>query len=473
MVEKFVVDKAYEQLKLGKVGYFSVADMVEASINVSVFFNKLVFGDERFEFAEAQTSALNLMYLKYELEDILTSLGDQILSDNYGNAEDIEDYRLQKVFYYKVLIATYEQFKKMITAEYGEDSSKITASLVSLDEAMNTFAKQLHILTVATGTAFPDLEPISVSNEWDSCRVLKDKATEITETDDLAMYHLSMQSGQYAISGEYKYYTSQSGSGGMEPTGDLYKENIETGERILLRENTLAQFINVVNDKVFYTLYGSGPYNVGVHMISTDGTGYKKLSDKMICALVADDTHVYFAEDPAAETSSGINRIAYGSDNATAEVVVPSVSGYMYDMNLLSGQIVYSAIQTDMSAGMRIVMYNLSDKSETIIHDGHGLFEDFVEMWVHGDYVYILKWHSDSSGLGSEEEMPQAMMRDLYRYNLTSKKYEVCELPIADYEQIIAGYYIGDIYSDILDDFEKELPFDFESSSEYVFVSVS
>lgn len=473
VVDKLIVDKAYEQLELGKVGYFSVVDMVEASIDISVLINKFMFGDAQFEFAEAQTSALNLMYLKYELEDTIMSLGNQMASGNYSNAEDIEDYRLLKAFYYKVQIATYEQFKKMIVSKYGEDSPRITDDLASLDEAINAFSKRLHILTLATGSAFPDLESISSSNEWDNCRELKDRATEITEADDLAMYHLSMQSGQYAISGDYKYYTIQNESGEMEPTGDLYKENIETGERILLKKNTLAQFINVVNDKVFYTLYGSGPYNVGVHMISTDGTGYKKLSDQMVCSLVADDTYVYFAEDPfATEFSAGINRIAYNSDDTNTETVVPSVSGYVYDINLLSGRLVYSEVKTAVDMNTRIVIFDLSSKSKTIINDGDGNPEVFEEMWVHGNYIYILKWHGHFYGSCAEYELSEAMKRDLYRYNLTTKEYEICELPVANCEELFAGYYIGDIYSDILDAFEKELPSDFENSTQYIFESV-
>lgn len=473
IADKFV-DKAYEQLNLGKSGYLSVTALIEESVNISVMLHKLIYGENNaFAYSSAETNAINLLMFKNELLKDMDNLGKKILSDNYTNEQDIEDYRLLNVLYYRILIAANEQLEDMIVAQGRENESDMKVVINNLHKNNDIFSKNLYRLIISKWEKFADTKELSKSNLWDNFEELKSKATELSEGNDLAMYYLSIQSGQYAISGDYKFSTIQNGNDGMEPTGDLYKENLKTGERILLKKNTLAQCINVVGDKVFYTQYGGGPYNVGVHMISTDGTGYKQLTDTFVHTLVADETYVYYATDYTYDQSGGIKRIEYAKTAPTEEVVVSSISGPVYDMSITNGKLVYSEMKTIVDENTRIIIYDLASKTKNTINDNDGVLEVFEEIWTHNEYIYILKWHGHRMGQGLSSELNESMMRDLYRYNISSGKYEICELPIASYEKPYGDYYIGDIYSGILDDFEKELPTDFSASSKYVFSSVN
>ena len=473
IADKFV-DKAYEQLNLGKSGYLSVTALIEESVNISVMLHKLIYGENNaFAYSSAETNAINLLMFKNELLKDMDNLGKKILSDNYTNEQDIEDYRLLNVLYYRILIAANEQLEDMIVAQGRENESDMKVVINNLHKNNDIFSKNLYRLIISKGEKFADTKELSKSNLWDNFEELKSKATELSEGNDLAMYYLSIQSGQYAISGDYKFSTIQNGNDGMEPTGDLYKENLKTGERTLLKKDTLAQCINVVGDKIFYTQYGGGPYNVGVHMISTDGTGYKKLTDTFIHTLVADESHVYFAVDYTYDQSGGIKRIDYSASSPVEKAVIPSISGIVYDMSLADGKLVYSEVKTVVDKNTRIVVYDIASKSKRIINDNDDVLENFEDIWTHNDYIYILKWHGHGMGQGYGTTINESMMRDLYRYNMASGKYEICKLPTASYDKIFGDYYLGDIYSGILDDFEKELPTDFSTSSKYVFSSVN
>lgn len=464
------VDKAYEQLNLGKSGYLSITALIEESVNISVMLHKLFYGENNaFAYSSAETNAINLLMFKKELIKDIERLGEDILSENYTNAQDIDDYRLLNVLYYRILIAANEQLEDMIVAQGRENEADMASVISALHSNNNLFAKNLYILTTSSGTTFADVSAAAKANDWDKFDALKSKATEISESNDLAMYYLAIQSGQYAISGDYKYHTIQNGNDGMEPTGDLYKENIKTGEKTLIKKDTLAQCINVVGDKIFYTQYGGGPFNVGVHMISTDGTGYKKLTDTFVHTLVADESHVYFAVDYTYDQSGGIKRIDYSATSPTVETVISSISGIVYDMSLTDGKLVYSEVKTVVDKNTRIVVYDLSSKSKSVINDDDDVLENFEEIWTHNGYIYILKWHGHGTGQGFGTTINESMMRDLYRYDMASGKYEICELPTASYDKIFGDYYLGDIHSGILADFEKELPSDFANSAKYIF----
>ncbi|MBE6768328.1 MAG: hypothetical protein E7549_05380 [Ruminococcaceae bacterium] len=466
------VGAAYEQLGSGITGYIPIKALIEGSVNISVMLHKLIYGENNaFAYSSAETNAINLLMFKNELLKDMDNLGKKILSDNYTNEQDIEDYRLLNVLYYRILIAANEQLEDMIVAQERENEADMKAVIDNLHKNNDIFSKNLYRLTISKGEKFVDTKELSKSNSWDNFEELKSKATEPREGNDLAMYYLSIQSGQYAISGDYKYLTIRNGNNGMEPTGDLYKVNLTTGEKALIKKDTLAQCINVVGDKIFYTQYGGGPFNVGVHMISTDGSGYKKLTDEYIHTLVADESYVYYAVDYTYDPNEGIKRIAYDSSASTEETIIPSISGFVYDMCISNSKLIYSEVKTVVDKNTRIVVYDLSARNKTIINDGDDVLENFEEIWTNGEYIYILKWHEHSSGQGVVSDVSNVMRRDLYRYSLVTEKYEVCELPIASYDKIY-GYCIGDIYSGILDDFGKELPTDFSTSIKYVFSSV-
>lgn len=476
-----IVEKAFDKAtdvakqKIPIPKYSATLKMAEASMNVSVFVHKLMYGEHNaFIYSAAETSAINLLKLKNVLTSNMEKLSKQILEEKYSNQQSIEDFRLMNVMYYRTLIAANNQLEALIVAQ-GREKGDMKTVIDDLHDNNNVFAKNLYILTVSESKAFVDINELIKSNSWDSYDGFEFEVAGSGSSDDLAMFHLSLQGGQYAISGNYKYYTIQTGSYQTELFGDLYKENIKTGERTLLKKDTLAQNINVVGDKIFYTLYGNGPLFSGVHMISTDGSGYKQISDKFVHSLVADEKYVYYAEDIYSEVGAGIRRVPYTLDINKTETVVSSISGEVSDMNLIPGKLIYSENINSDVFNSHICIYDIATDSKQVINKGYdGILEIFNEVWIHDNYIYILKWHGHSVGQGTTDELPEMLKRDLYRYDIKSKKYEVCKLPVAEYEVLVAstGFSIGEIYSGgIVDDFEKLLPHDFKGSKKYQFIA--
>ncbi len=455
--------------------------MFEVSLQVGVLIDKILYGEESATArASAENNSIILLKLKEILFDDMARLAQTIIDENYSNQQHIEDYRLLSVFYYRVLIVANEQFEDMLIAQGKKDEMKDVIEILRSDS--NLFAEKVYVLTLAEGLAFPDLNGLK-DNFVDTYFDPGVETTPTTPTTDiqsensynqsnsLDMYHLSLYAGQYAISGNYKYYTETYGLDEyMEPVGGLYKKNLSTGEETLLKDNTNAQNIQVVGNKVFYTLYGGGPYYWGVHMINTDGTGYKALYNSEVHCFVADENNVYFAANDSSKT---IKKISHTSN--TGIQTMTKFNYIPYDMNLVSGGIVYRD-EVNSTQLSDIVVYNFSTNSQTVINSSEKSLED---VWVNGNYIYCLKWKYSHNGFVSDDDglSPEiAFEREFIRYNVSTGVWECCDLPAAEYEtEDVVGtkYYNADIYSGLLDDFEKELPKDFAGSSKYVFTKVT
>ncbi len=459
----------------------SVFSLIDASLQTSANINKLLYGEQNsFAYSSAENNAIILLKLKEILFDDMARLAQTIIDENYSNQQHIEDYRLLSVFYYRVLIIVNEQFEALIIAQGRE--GELEDVLGELKKNSNLFAEKVYVLTLAEGLAFPDLNGLK-DNFVDTYFDPGVETTPTTPTTDiqsennynqsnsLDMYHLSLYAGQYAISGNYKYYTETYGLDEyMEPVGGLYKKNLSTGEETLLKDNTNAQNIQVVGNKVFYTLYGGGPYYWGVHMINTDGTGYKELYNSEVHCFVADENNVYFAANDSSKT---IKKISHTSN--TGIQTMTKFNYIPYDMNLVSGGIVYRD-EINSTQLSDIVVYNFSTNSQTVINSSEKSLED---VWVNGNYIYCLKWKYSHNGFVSDDDglSPEiAFEREFVRYNVSTGVWECCDLPAAEYQtEDVVGtkYYNADIYSGLLDDFEKELPKDFAGSSKYVFTKVA
>ncbi len=451
-----------------KESTLSMLSIWEKSVDISVFLFKLCYGENNpFAYSEAETACINLLRLKEDLISTITELGETIKAEKYSDMQHIDDYRLLNIFYYRLLIAANLKFKEMIIADKREVELADTIRL--LDENNNLFAQNLYKLSVSTGEAFLDISALAKNNTWDTYKALKDNAVAPTTVNDLAMYYLSVQSGSYTINNGYKYHTIQFESGDMEPAGGLYKENLVTREKVLLKEDTLARRINVVEDNVFYTKYGSGAGDMGVYMIAADGS-YKEIYNDFIGGLAADSEYVYFATDGfySNDGSAAIYRVNYLKNDFSKEKIT-DIGPTIGDLNIAGNKLVYSEIPTMVDTNKNVVIYDIASKTKEIIPN----MDMFEDVWVHGNYIYILKWSGGEqlSGQGYKDNL-DFLNRSLYRYNMTNSKMEKCDLPQADYEELFSGFCIGDIYSNILDDFEKELPNDFAGSQKYVFVTV-
>lgn len=199
---------------------FGTIQLLDISLDAGVWVVKLMEnilpGRDSFAFADAQTSALYLMYLKRDIAEVLDELAHTILVENYSNEQHIEDYRLMTIFYYKTLIAMYEQFKNLLIAEYGIDSEHIADDITKFDSDINEFSQRLYVLTAADGVAFPDVEEVSKSNKWDGSDVVSINAKEVPdgleglgaasmtlifggiEADSIQYYNCS-ESGNFAV----------------------------------------------------------------------------------------------------------------------------------------------------------------------------------------------------------------------------------------------------------------------------------
>lgn len=297
--------------------------------------------------------------------------------------------------------------------------------------------------------------------------------------NDLSNFYLALQQGQYAISNGYKYYTIQGeheGGEGMDASGHLYKENLETGEKTLLKSNVLAQCINVVEDKVFYTMYGAGPYNNGIHMISTDGSGYKRLSDCQPSTLVADQNYIYYAEYGVVNENPKIKRISYQEDTLSEETVTENGGMYIRHLSLLPGKLIYSYQEFLMDSNCEIAIYNLETKENLIVGEqtsesdkSYSALNYDEMMWAHGDYIYLLTWKNFYAPL-TKDKFEKHLGRYFTRYQISTGSWEICsDVPLASYISLpyMDDYYMGRIDTNI-EFIEKGLPSDFKKS-EYVF----
>lgn len=162
---------------------FGTIQLLDVSLDAGVWVVKLMEnilpGRDSFAFADAQTSALYLMYLKTDIAEALDELAQTILSENYSNEQHIEDYRLMTIFYYKTLIAMYEQFKNLLIAEYGINSEHIMDDITKFDSDINEFSQRLYVLTAADGVALPNVDEVSKSNKWDGSNVISTNMKEV------------------------------------------------------------------------------------------------------------------------------------------------------------------------------------------------------------------------------------------------------------------------------------------------------
>jgi len=194
IADKFV-DKAYEQLNLGKSGYLSVTALIEESVNISVMLHKLIYGENNaFAYSSAETNAINLLMFKNELIKDMDNLGKKILSDNYTNEQDIEDYRLLNVLYYRILIAANEQLEDMIVAQGRENEADMEVVINNLHKNNDIFAKNLYRLIISKGTKFADTNKLSKSNIWDNFEELKKKAKEYNKLITVLEDHIEADS---------------------------------------------------------------------------------------------------------------------------------------------------------------------------------------------------------------------------------------------------------------------------------------
>lgn len=165
---------------LGKIGYTSTANLIKTSVDISVGLRKALIGDNEFVYATAETAAIELLKLKDELLDLMETLGDKILTDDYSNEQDIEDYRLINVFYYRVLIAINEQVETMIKTQKRENELAMVEVIENLHANTNIFAENLYCLISSKGSSFPIISELSQKNVWDSFSQLKEEATDLS-----------------------------------------------------------------------------------------------------------------------------------------------------------------------------------------------------------------------------------------------------------------------------------------------------
>lgn len=187
------------------------------SLGAGVLITDLLDGKEdAFAYATAETNAINLLYLKQEVSNALKSLADKILTNNYSNQQDIEDYRLLMSLYYRILIATNEQVEETIVAQNRNDEPEMAELISQLRANSTVFAQNLYVLTSATGKAFPNIEDISTANKWDEDNSIKANAQEVPngiegigassmkavltgiEADSIQYYNCS-ESGNFAV----------------------------------------------------------------------------------------------------------------------------------------------------------------------------------------------------------------------------------------------------------------------------------
>lgn len=158
-----------EVAALGFEGALSLlADKASMALNVSVLLHNIVYGEESaFNYAAAETNAMYLLYLKDDVRNAIAASGQKILAENYSSKQHIDEYRLLNMFYYKILIAANEQLEEMIIAQGRQNDTDMVEVIDRLHSNSQEFAKNLYMLTMSTGSAFPNVEESSQNNGWD------------------------------------------------------------------------------------------------------------------------------------------------------------------------------------------------------------------------------------------------------------------------------------------------------------------
>lgn len=222
------VDSCLEQI-IDKTGsyagvesYVSLSGLIKASLDISVIINKMLMrssGEDAFAYSSAETSVIYLLCLRSEVIKAMETLADKIHDTNYRDAEAIEDWRLINALYYKIQIAINQKTEEMIVAQGRQNDADMAPVIEQLHANSEAFAKNLYILTTATGTAFPDVKKISNSNQWDEDSSIKKNAEEVPngiaglgapsmklilsgiEADSI-QYYKCAESGNFAVIGK-------------------------------------------------------------------------------------------------------------------------------------------------------------------------------------------------------------------------------------------------------------------------------
>ena len=209
---KSIIDNKYDNTidpiyfgKINKSVRLSVTEMVESSIKISVLLNKAFCGENSiFNYADAETNVIELLRLKQDLANTINSLADKITADNYSNADDLEDFRLIRVFYYRTLIAINEQFEAMIVAQWGKENQPEMRELIAtLQDQSNLFAEKLYMLTVADCSVLINVEEIAKDNNWDRNVQMPTDDSDSTNNDTPALGSSNLS---YVLSDDNTYY---------------------------------------------------------------------------------------------------------------------------------------------------------------------------------------------------------------------------------------------------------------------------
>lgn len=164
----------------------TVTQMVKASVDISLIFNKIFCGAGGvIATTTAETNCIELLRLKQDLQNTMSTLAKKIIAADYSNAADLEDYRLLTVFYYRTLIAMNEQFEAMILAQKDKrDREDMQQLITTLREHSNLFAEKLYMLTLADTSPLADVEALASDNAWDG-KVPPDNIPEEDDTDEI------------------------------------------------------------------------------------------------------------------------------------------------------------------------------------------------------------------------------------------------------------------------------------------------
>ena len=167
--------------KLGKSGKLSIWKTLELSLDIAVLLEQAFYGENSiFNYADAETNVIELLRLKQDLVNTINSLAEKITAENYSNTDDLEDFRLLRVFYYRTLIAINEQFEAMIVAQWGKENQPEMRELIAtLQNQSNLFAEKLYMLTVADTNSLANIENVAKDNAWD-----EKKVTTVPPNDD-------------------------------------------------------------------------------------------------------------------------------------------------------------------------------------------------------------------------------------------------------------------------------------------------
>ncbi len=121
----------------------STWEQLELSRQISVLVNKALFGSSQFEYAIAQTACINLLMLKNEIIEVMKELSDEIIKENYSNAQNINDFRLLNIYYYRVTLAANQQFQ-IILDNSGKSGSEFDEARKTMNEHNEYLAEKIY-----------------------------------------------------------------------------------------------------------------------------------------------------------------------------------------------------------------------------------------------------------------------------------------------------------------------------------------